>query len=303
MFDKQVVASPWKTYGVLAIGVFTTSLAAILIRLAQGENVPSLAIAAARLLIAALILSPIALRRYHTSLRQITGRDLSLAGLSGVFLAIHFATWVESLKHTTVLISLVLLTTSPIWVGLLEVFVLKQRLSRLIVIGLMVALAGGIIIGTAGVDPISTDSVPVLGSLLALAGAITFAVYITIGRKLRGKLPVIPYIWLVYGCAAIILSCAVLVSGIPVYGYSARSYLWLIALALIPQLVGHSSLNYAVGFLPATYVTIAIQLEPVASALFAFFLFREVPGSFHLVGSGIILIGVMLASLGQSASD
>lgn len=305
MTDQQVAiptSAPLRAYGVLGIGILAVSLAAILIRYAQGEAMPSLLIATARLVIASVILTPIALRRYRPHLLNLTRSDLVLAGTSGVFLAAHFATWVTSLEHTTVLISVVLVTTTPLWAGLLEVVILKVRFTRPIIIGLLIALAGGIVISLSGNEgaAISESGNAIVGSLLALAGAITVAIYMTIGRKLRAQIPVIPYIWLVYSFAAIIMCIVVLFTRIPVTGYSPSGYLYLLALGLIPQLIGHSSINYVLGYLPATYVSMATQLEPIGSAFFAFILFTEIPGIAQIVGSAIILIGVSIATLGQA---
>ena len=291
---------PVRAYGVLALGVGAISLAAIFIRFAHGEGMPSILIAAARLSIAALVLTPVALRRYWGHVRRLSRADFGLAMLAGVFLAAHFAAWVTSLEHTTVLISVVLVTTSPLWVGLLEVVFLKERLTRPIVAGLFVALAGGVIIGLPGADAIMpVDGNPLLGSGLSLFGAMAVAVYLIIGRKLRRDLPLVPYIWLVYGCASLVLVVVVLLTGTRVAGYSGTGYVFLVALALVPQLTGHSSLNYALGYLPATYVSLSTQLEPVGSAIIAFFLFHEVPAAQQMVGSAVIVVGVMLATWGQ----
>lgn len=297
--------TPISAYLVLVLGIVAVSSSAVLIRLAQGEGLPSLLVAASRLVIAAAILTPLALRRYRPHLQRLSRFDLLLAAISGLFLALHFATWVTSLEYTSVLISVVLVTTSPLWVALLEVFVLKSRLTGLIIMGLLLALAGGVVIGLSGqTDPASGSFTPeaTLGAALSLAGAVTVSIYLIIGRKLRAQLPVIPYIWLVYGFAAIIMTAWVLLASVPMTGYSTEGYLWLLALGLIPQLIGHSSWNYVLGYLPATFVSLASQLEPVFSALLALFLFGEQPLPMQVAGSAVILGGVMLATLGQSRS-
>ena len=136
-----------------------------------------------------------------------------------------------------------------------------------------------------------------------MIGAICVAIYLVIGRKLRGQHSLMPYIWLVYGCGALILLAAVILTGIPITGYSPQGYLWLVALALIPQLVGHSSFNYALKYLPATLVGIISQLEPVLSALAAVIIFNEIPGTLQILGSVAILVGVIIASLGQNSAS
>lgn len=294
--------TPLQAYLVVLLGVAAISLGSILIRLAQQDGVPSLVIAAARLTIASLILTPITLRQHAAEIGRISRSDLTLAGISGAFLAVHFATWVASLEYTSVLISVVLVNTHPLWVALLEVFFLKARLGRAVILGLIIGLAGSVVVALPSGGEFSVGSNPLLGSALALIGAITVAVYFTIGRKLRGGLSLLTYIWLVYSCAALVLLLAVIVTGTPILGYVPQAYLWLLSMALIPQLVGHSSFNYVLKFLPATYVSIATQLEPATSAAIAYFLFTEVPSALQIIGSVVILTGIILATLGQSRS-
>lgn len=293
-----------RPYLVLAIGVFAVSQAAIIIRLAQDQDVPSLVIAAGRLLIASIILTPMVLRRshYRQQMRQLQPSQLRLIFVSGVFLAAHFSLWVSSLEYTTVLISAVLVTTTPIWVAFLELFFLRANLSRMVLIGLVVALFGGVFIGLSdsGSD---VSSNPVLGAVLSVTGAIAVAVYMIIGRKLRPTLALAPYIWMVYGIAATAMLLVLLVTGTPVTGYEMAGYGWVLALALLPQLIGHTSLNYALGYLPATYISVATQSEPILSAIVAYFVFSELPGPLQIVGGVVIMVGVLVATLGQEKSS
>lgn len=301
---SQVRRIPLHVYGVLLVGMMSISFAPILVRLAQGENVPSLIIAASRLILAAAILTPVVLRRHWSHIRNLTRRDLSFAVAAGLFLAFHFAAWITSLEYTSVLLSTVFVTSSPIWVAILETLFLRARLPRLVIIGLIVAVTGGLLIGFAG--QLNTDENIIvdqqrelIGGALSLVGALAVSAYFVIGRKLRASLPVLPYAWLVYGIAGITLTIVALLSGIPFTGYSGLAYLWIVSMAIFPQLLGHSSLNYAVEFLPATLVTMVVQVEPIGSALLAFLIFSEVPLPLQIVGSAIILLGVMLANIGQ----
>jgi drug/metabolite transporter (DMT)-like permease len=310
---------PLRVYLVIAAGVLAVASSAIFIKQAQSEGVSSLLIAGARLILAALMLTPLVWWRYPLQIVtqktpsssdtaglpvQLTRRDIGLAMASGFFLAIHFAAWVTSLEYTSVLISVVFVTTGPIWVALIEVFLLKARLHRLVGIGLGVAIVGSIIIGlgsAGGENPADAKSASdnLIGAGLSLVGAITFAAYLTIGRQLRAEIPVIPYIWMVYGSAGILLLVVILASGIPFTGYSSTVYLLLLALAIFPQLIGHSSMNYAVGYMPATVVSTISQLEPIGSAILAFIVLQESPLPVQLLGSGVILGGVLLANAGQ----
>ncbi|MCA9888563.1 MAG: DMT family transporter, partial [Anaerolineae bacterium] len=288
---------------VLAMGILSISASAILIRYAQGDGVPSLLIAAGRLVIAVIILTPIVFARYSSHIRNLSQRDLLLAMTAGFFLAIHFAAWVTSLEYTSVLVSVVIVTTSPIWVALLEFFFLRSIPRPGVIAGLIIAIVGGLVLGMSGGADSTTENVvngEIIGGGLSLIGAITVAIYLVIGRSLRNRLPVIPYIWLVYGCASILLSIVVIVTQTPITGYAPTAYILLIAMAIFPQLLGHSSLNYAVGYLPATFVSLITQLEPIGSALLALILFAEVPTGTQIIGSLIILVGVTIATFTRS---
>lgn len=293
---------PLSVYLIIALGVMSVAAAAIFIRFAQSDGIPSLLIAAGRLVIATIILTPLVLRRHMHTLRRMTRRDIALSATSGVFLAVHFATWISSLEFTTVLVSVVFVTTSPLWVALLEVTFLKEQLTRLIVAGLLIAITGGVLIGLAGSDGAATPAEPnhLLGGALALLGALTVSVYLIVGRKLRATMPLLPYIWLAYGFGGLTLLLAVIFTGTPITGHPTNGYIAIILTAVIPQLIGHTAFNYAVGFVPATMVSMATQLEPIGSALLAFLLFSEMPAPLQIVGSAIILTGVTLANYGQT---
>lgn len=296
--------TPLQAYGIIFMGVIAVSSAAIFIKLAQNEGIPSLVIAAVRMTIASIVLTPIALSRHLGEVRSLQRRELTLAGISGIFLAVHFATWIFSLEYTNVLVSTVLVNSNPLWAAALEIFILRARLSRWVIVGLVIGLIGSIIVA---IPPPNTEVTlgqnPLLGSLLAICGAITVAVYFIIGRTLRAKLSLLTYIWLVYSCSAIVLLLIVLFTHTSIVGYSTNGYLYLVAMALVPQLIGHTSFNYALKFVPATFVGISVQLEPAISAIIAFFLFSEVPLPVQILGSAVILAGVIFASLGQSRTQ
>ncbi len=201
------------------------------------------------------------------------------------------------------LIGVALVTTSPLWTAILESVFLRTRLGQLVLIGLLMSVLGSIIatLASSG-NGFGAGEKPVLGSLLALTGAVCVAIYLVIGRNLRARLNLLPYIWLVYSCAAIILLIVVIVGHVPTTGFPAQSYVWLVAVALLPQLVGHSSFNYALKYVSATFVGITTQLEPILSALVAIPVFGEIPGLLQIIGSATILVGVALASIGQNCN-
>ena len=287
---------------VLACGLCAVSTASILIKSALAAGVPPLVVAAYRLTLAALILTPIVLRARRTELRRLTRRDWRWALLSGFFLALHFATWVSSLDYTTVTSSVVLVTTGPIWVALLAWLFWRERLTRPIVIGLIIAVLGGMVVGFSDSGGLGLGGAQLWGDFLALAGAWFVAGYLLIGRQLRDRMSLITYIYIVYGSAALWLIGLAVLSGSSftqqAHGqpYPISAYVWLLLLAVLPQLVGHSSYNYALRFLSPTYVAIVALAEPIGSSILALVLLREVPMPLTIFGAIVILIGIGIAS-------
>jgi drug/metabolite transporter (DMT)-like permease len=282
------------------------STAAIFIRYAQ-KDVPSLVIAAVRLTIAALILAPVALTHHRDELARLSRRELGLGLLAGFFLSLHFATWISSLEYTSVASSVVLVSTTPLWVALFSPLVLKESISRTTVIGLMLALVGGTVVGLS--DTCSWQSglvCPPLaefakgqgfwGNFLALAGAWMGAGYLLIGRRLRSRMSLIPYIFVVYGMAAISLIILMLAAGQSPFGYPPITYLWLLLLALVPQLLGHSTFNWALRYLPASFVAVTLLGEPIGSTILAYLILREAPSMLEIIGGVLILAGIYVAS-------
>ncbi len=301
--DNSSNTTPLRAYAVIVLAVVATSSAAILIRFALAENMPPLLIAGSRLAVATLALTPLALGRHRQRIARLTRREVALIAASGLCLAAHFTAWVSSLQYTTVLVSVVIVSTGPIWVAIMEVAFLRIHLSRLVVAGLLVALAGGALIGIplgGGAALAEAElTATVTGAILAWLGALSVSVYMLIGRMLRAQLPVIPYVWLVYGTASIAAALVMLIRGTPLLGYRLEGYLILLAMGLVPQLLGHSSLNYLLAYFPAALVSMFSQLEPIGSAVLALFLFRELPPQQQVAGSLLILVGVVLASRGE----
>jgi len=299
---------------VILFGILAVSTGSIFVRFAQ-VHAPSIVIAAYRLGLATLFLAPIALARYRSDLASIRGRDRWFAIGSGVFLALHFATWISSLEFTTVVSSVVLVSTAPLWVALLSPVTIREPLTRVILIGMGLAFIGVVVIGISDVCLIEGGKLicpsfnefirgrAFIGDLLALVGAWMAAGYLLIGRQLRGSVGLVPYIFVVYGIAAIVLIIFMLGSGQPVTGYPPQTYFWLILLALIPQIMGHSSFNWALGYLSAAFVSITLLGEPIGSAVLAYFLLDETPTLLKVIGAILILAGIYIASRGETIRE
>lgn len=291
----------------ILLATLAVSTASIFIRYAQNDGAPSLVIAALRLTFATILLAPLALTRHLDEIRRFTRTEMLLGGFSGVFLAVHFATWISSLEYTSVASSVVFVSTGPLWVALLSPMLLKETISRLAIAGLALAFIGGSIIGLA--DACTWDAgltCPALGDVLqgramwgnflALVGAWTVTGYLIIGRKLRPQMSLMSYIFLVYGLAAVILLVFMFASGYSPFGYSPRIYGWIFLLAAVPQLLGHSTYNWLLKYLSATLVAVVTLAEPIGSAALAYVLLNEAPTPGVMAGGALILLGIYLAS-------
>jgi drug/metabolite transporter (DMT)-like permease len=292
----------------LLAGILAVSTASIFIKFAQNEGAPSIVIAAFRLSLATLALAPLALTRYRPQLRQLSAREWALALLSGVFLALHFSVWITSLQYTSVASSVVLVTTTPLWVALLSPLVLHERAGASTYIGLVLALVGGTVVGLSDACTWQAGSVvcpaaatffggtAFLGDALALAGAWMAAGYLLVGRKLRAKMELIPYIFVVYGMAAVLLMAFMFGLGESPLGFSPITYLWLVLLALVPQLLGHSIFNWSLKYIPVSLVSVTLLGEPVGSTVLAYFILQQQPGWAKIGGAVLILAGIWLAA-------
>ncbi len=279
---------------VLAIAILAVSTASIFVRYAQAEA-PSLVIASYRLIIASLVIAPVAWWNNRKELRALKRKEWLLALASGVFLAVHFATWITSLEYTTVASSVVLVSTSPLWVALASWLLFRERLTPPLIIGLALALFGGAIVNFSETQRLAGSGSPYLGNALALSGGLAVAGYFVIGKRLRAKLSLMPYITAVYGAAAVTLLLVTLALRQPFVGYSPRVYIWFILLGLVPQLIGHSSLNWTLARLPATFVALATLGEPIGSTILAYLFLGEAPTQLKIFGAALILSGILFA--------
>lgn len=290
---------------VIIIAILSVSTASLFIRLAQKEA-PSIVIAAFRLTLSSLIIAPYALSKYKVEIKSLIINEYVLILLSGIFLAIHFAVWITSLEYTSVTSSVVLVSTSPLWVEIVSPIFLREKITRSIFIGSIITFLGVTILALS--DSCSWRSgfycpsfIPLIqgkalfGDLLSLAGAITVSGYLLIGRKLREKASLLPYIFLVYSVAAILLIGYMILIGETPQGYSPQIYFWIFLLALIPQTIGHSSYNWLLKFLRAGAVAVITLGEPIGATILAILVFHEIPGILKIGGVIVLLIGILVS--------
>ena len=288
-----VAAPPFNPAIALVVGVCAVSTGAIFARLADA---PALVIAAYRVGLATLVLLPVAWFTAREELLKLSRQELALATLSGLFLALHFATWISSLDYTSVANSVVLVNTNPLWVGLFTPLITKDPIKRTTLVGIAVSVIGGTIIGAGD---FATGGKALWGDFLALCGSICAAVYILLGRRLRKNLSLTAYITVCYGSAAVILWGLVLALGLPVTGFSHQTVAAFWAMALLTQLVGHTSYNWALKWFSSGMIAVCLLGEPIGSTLLAWLIFNEGLTVYKFIGGAFILSAIYLTARGE----
>ncbi len=283
----------------LTMGVVAVSFSAIFIREA---NATGLVIAFYRNAFSAAVVLPLVLLipRRRRELVRLTRSQWAIAVLSGLILAGHFATWIPSVKLTTVAASVTLVTASPIFVAAGARALFDERIDRLTLAGILTALAGAAVI--SGGD-FTVSGRAIAGDLLALAGAALAAGYFLAGRHLRQDVSLLAYVGIVYPVAALCLLPVALLSGGRMTGFDARTWWMFVLMAAVPQGLGHTTFNYLLREVDATIVSISILGEPVGSTLLALAFFHEVPPWFALAGGAIALVGIYVAIVGPSRAE
>lgn len=287
----------------LVVAIISISTASIFIRFAQ-SGATSLTIATFRLAFASLFLLPFFIIRLIKGYNsRLTIKQCKQIFLSSAFLAFHFAFWISSLEKTGITSSVVLVTTTPIWVSLLSKFILEEEVRQQVWIGLIISFVGLIIIthpfhyGFTLPETEQDVSDVMIGNMLALAGALCAAGYVLTGKIVRKSIPIDQYVFLVYLLAGVILFALAFFFGELDLSLQPVNWLWLILLALIPQFIGHSLINWVLGVLPAVYVSLALLGEPVGSTILAYFFLKEIPSLSEITGALIILSGIVFATI------
>jgi drug/metabolite transporter (DMT)-like permease len=277
---------------VVAVAIVVVSFAAILIRLC---TVSSAVIAAYRLGFAVIILLPFYVRNWRD--RSMARRQVCLCILAGLFLSIHFLAWIESLKLTTVASSVMLVTTSPVFAASFAWIVLRERIGRKTLMAILLCIVGSITISRGAID---FGPEAFRGNLLAIVGAAGFGAYFVTGRAVRRTLGFLEFAFLAYAASALMLFAWAVVRKHSLSGFAPVNLVWILLLALGPQVFGHTALNWALKYLPAPKIAISVLGEPIGAALLAWLFFREAPGVGLLAGGILILCGVYLAMTERS---
>lgn len=273
--------------GVLAAALVAISFAAVLVRLADA---PGVVVAFYRMLIASVVILPITLRSLRRS--PIRGRAMWLTVAAGALLALHFAAWITSLSYTSIAASVTLVATTPLWVALIAWLALGIAPTLGVMIGVVLAVAGAAVIGFSDLD---AGTHPLLGDALALAAGVAAAGYFLLGRTVqRGGVSLGAYVGTAYAFAAMFLLPLPYLFGFSYLDYPTSTFVWVALLALVPQLIGHTGINFATKYVNPTLVATLILAEPVGSGILAYLFFNERPTVNTLFGAALLLLGLVL---------
>lgn len=286
-----------RVYTILLLGVVGVSFSAVLTRFADA---PASVIAFYRMLLAFLMTLPYTLLFQRDHIKRLTENELLYSFASGIFLAAHFLTWIQSLSLTTIASSTVLVSLQPVFTMILGYILYREKLPWLSGLGMLVAIGGSVIMG---ISNLQVDRAHLLGDVLALSGGLFASFYMLIGRKLRTNVPAATYCTLVYGACAFTLLAFNLAFSIPLTGVGAQNLTIFFALALVCTLGGHSVFNWSLKHLEAVKVSTACLGEPLGASLLAYLLLREIPGNPQMISGVVILFGLYLFLKGASSGS
>lgn len=281
----------------VVVAVVAVSTSAILVDL---SSAPSLVKACYRVLFMTALVAPFALRE-RDQFSRVAGTDWALVTLSGALLALHFAAWFASIDYTSIAASATLVQTQPAFVAVGAWLLLDERASARIVGGILVAIAGSVLLSAGDVFGGTTIGPnPTLGNALAVLGAMAGAGYVLAGRSVRQRLSLAPYVFVVYGVCTVVLFAVAVTRGLPLVDHPPTEWALFVAMAVGPGLLGHTVINWALKYVESSVVSVSLLGESVVAALLALAIFGEVPGEFTIAGGVVILFGIALTATGRA---
>ena len=279
----------------LAVAILAVSTSAVLVR---WSDAPSVVLAFYRVLLTTLLVVPFLFTRYGGDFGAFRRRDLLVAAATGAALAVHFAAYFESLAWTSVAASVTLVQSQPIFVAVGAAALLNERIGVRKAAGIGIAVAGMVAmsIGEFLAGAAVAGAHPLYGNALAVLGAVMAAAYVLVGRSLRQRVALVPYVLVVYAACTVTLLVVALLQGLPLTGYGRQEWLIFLALAVGPGLFGHTVVNWALEHVESSVVSVSLLGEPVGATILALLLLAEVPGPTTLLGGGVVLFGIYLTA-------
>lgn len=271
----------------LFFGIFGTSFSSILVKYA---NAPSLVTAVYRLGFTVLFMFVFVLTKHREELKKVDYKSVLYCSISGIFLALHFSFWFESIKHTSVASSTLLVNTEVIFTALGFILFMKGKIPIAGWISIAITFFGSILVALADKGGDSA----LYGDLLALLGAIFVAVYTLIGKMQRKHLSTVIYTFLVYTACFFTLIIMAGASKTPIFGYGKKEIMIGLLLSVCCTLLGHSIYSWSLRYISPSYVSACKLCEPLFATLMAIMIYREIPIMMQVIGGVIIIVGVLL---------
>lgn len=259
-------------------------------------SAPALIMALYRLISTTALAAALKSRRL-SQFSIVNKRDWALMAASGFFLALHLAFWISSLSYTSISSSVLFTNLQVIFVLAFSALILKERLKRWAIVGVLTALLGSSLI--AGGD---WGHGRLLGDMLALASGFFVAVYLLLGRQVRARVETLHYTLVVSAVASLVILLSCVIMKLPLSGYPAVDWLLFLLMGLGPGLGGHAVLNWALKFVKAPLVAVSILGESVMASILGWIIFQEALLWYQLAGGGLILVGIYLAAVNEKSA-
>jgi drug/metabolite transporter (DMT)-like permease len=283
----------------LAVAIVAVSTSAILARWSAADAV---ILAFYRVLLTTLLIAPLVFTRYRGEFDAFEGRDLLIAGLTGAALAVHFSAYFESLEWTSIAATVTLVQSQPVFVALGAAFLLSERIGLRKASGIAVAVLGMVVMSIA--EFLSGAAIagarPLFGNALAVTSALMAAVYVLVGRSLRQRVALVPYVMVVYSACALTLLVVALVQDLQLTGYPTREWLIFLGMAVGPGIFGHTVINWALEHVESSVVSVSLLGEPVGATLLGMVLLAEIPGLTTVAGGAVVLFGIYITSTARA---
>jgi drug/metabolite transporter (DMT)-like permease len=278
---------PRSAVAFLCVGLLAASQSGNIIRIGDAHPV---AIAAWRLLIATALLLPLSGPRLGR-LRDLDVRGLVGLGAAGIALSFHFITWIAAVQYTTVANASIFFSVNPVLTALGGRLFYGERGSPRLSLSIALGLTGVVVMGAADIQLAPAN---LAGDALALFCSVMFTAYMLLGKRVRRTLDNRVYVTFLYGIAAVVGFLAMAVLEVPATGYTDRTWLCFLLMALVPTLLGHTSFNYALRWIDAGRLAVFTLVEPALAGLVAWLAWGEEPGVGSIAGYALVCLSVLV---------
>ena len=282
---------------IVVMAAVAAASSAIFVRLVHAS---AIAIGFYRLSFAAPIFAVVVFLWHREELKAITKKQLFGSMLGGLFLAGHYFTWFTAIGHTTIASAVVICNISPIIILIITAVFFREKTTVKAVIGVVVALIGAAII-TGGDYSFAGNAI--YGDIMAFFGALFYALYFLVGRKMRKDVNAPVYVFIVFTTCWFAFAVGMIATGTPFTGYSTQDYLYLFAFAMVCSIGAHAVFNWCLGHVSPLYISTIETGESIFAAALAALFFAEIPTMWQWIGGGITLCGLLYYNLHDLQSE